>query len=315
MLHSTAFQTHYFQAQGSDRRLAFSSHGDPQAQTVLLCLPGLLETRHTFDPLLHAVDQIRGLRVISMDFCGRGDSDPLPESQTYRMSVYLKDIGELIHQEILAQTPRPQHICLVGTSMGGILALYVAADPTNAIDTVILNDVGFSLSWSSIYGLYGQMSGSKTPSTPAQLAAKLNVSLRALIDVQSPKHFDLQFQTGLMGMKFTHLSARLHCPVHLLYGSESAICTSAQVAEAQVLIPAMQVLKCSGAKHPVPYTAEACDFILKQLPEFVPEPLPEEPEPLAEPLPEPAPEIQPELQPEPPSWWRRIKAALLKSRP
>ena len=61
-----------------NRHLAYSAVGDANSPHVLLCLPGLLETRATFDPLLKAADGLQGLRVISVDLCGRGDSSALP---------------------------------------------------------------------------------------------------------------------------------------------------------------------------------------------------------------------------------------------
>ena len=61
-----------------DRHLAYSAVGAANSAHVLLCLPGLLETRATFDPLLQAAEGVHGLRVVSLDLCGRGDSSPLP---------------------------------------------------------------------------------------------------------------------------------------------------------------------------------------------------------------------------------------------
>ena len=85
------------------RRLAYSAVGDAHSHHVLVCLPGLLETRATFDPLLKAAQAVPGLRVISLDHCGRGDSDPLPHDAGYAMSVYLQDTAQLL-REVAART-------------------------------------------------------------------------------------------------------------------------------------------------------------------------------------------------------------------
>ena len=60
------------------RRLAYSAVGDAHSHHVLVCLPGLLETRATFDSLLQDAEGLHGLRVVSLDVCGRGDASILP---------------------------------------------------------------------------------------------------------------------------------------------------------------------------------------------------------------------------------------------
>ena len=82
------FSAHQFHLLKGNRHLAYSSVGAANSLHVLLCLPGLLETRATFDPLLQAVEGLAGLRVISLDLCGRGDSSPMPGDKDYTMQVY-----------------------------------------------------------------------------------------------------------------------------------------------------------------------------------------------------------------------------------
>ena len=86
-----------------NRHLAYSSVGDANSPHVLLCLPGLLETRATFDPLLKAADGLQGLRVISVDLCGRGDSSPLLGDKGYTMQVYLEDIEHFIRTVLMPE--------------------------------------------------------------------------------------------------------------------------------------------------------------------------------------------------------------------
>ena len=90
-----------FQLPAAERHLAYSQVGDAQSAHVLLCLPGLLETRATFDPLLQAAEGVHGLRIISLDHCGRGDSSPLPGDAGYTMQVYLADTVAFIQHVIM----------------------------------------------------------------------------------------------------------------------------------------------------------------------------------------------------------------------
>lgn len=75
------------------RRMAFTDHGAHAADDVLLCLPGLLETRQTFTAIVDECPE--NLRCLSIDYCGRGDSNPLPQDQGYSMLRYLEDLQHL----------------------------------------------------------------------------------------------------------------------------------------------------------------------------------------------------------------------------
>ena len=134
-----------FQIPKADRHLAYSVVGDVHSPQVLLCLPGLLETRATFDTLLQDAEGVHGLRVVSLDLCGRGDSSQLPADKGYTMQVYLKDIEHFIRAELMPDGQPLPRIELLGTSMGGILAMYLTHDAGNPISGLTLNDIGLNL--------------------------------------------------------------------------------------------------------------------------------------------------------------------------
>ncbi len=247
------------------RHLAYSSVGDRHSPHVLLCLPGLLETRATFDPLLQAAEGVHGLRVISLDLCGRGDSSPLPGDKGYTMQVYLEDIVHFIRAELMPDGNPVPHIDVLGTSMGGILAMYLAHDRRNHIHGLLLNDIGLDLPWMSIYGLYDGMKQAGRLPTPEEMATQFNVSIGAVLAVQSPSHFDLPYRKDWKGMKFGHLLSDFHGPVRLMHGSDSGVCTSQQVKTLQREFPKAQVLEVAGAAHPVPFNAVVNQFVLQSL--------------------------------------------------
>ena len=248
-----------------NRHLAYSSVGDANSSHVLLCLPGLLETRATFDPLLQAADGLQGLRVISVDLCGRGDSSPLLGDKGYTMQVYLEDIVHFIRAELMPDGKPVPHIEVLGTSMGGILAMYLAHDAHNHIRGLFFNDIGLDLPWMSIYGLYDGMKKEGRLPTPEEMADKFNVSIGAVLAVQSPSHFDLPYRKDWKGMKFGHLLSGFKGPVRLMHGSESGVCTPQQVKELQREFPKAQVLEVAGAAHPVPFNAMVNQFVLQAL--------------------------------------------------
>jgi len=247
------------------RRLAFSAVGDRNSPDVLLCLPGLLETRATFDPLLKAAESLHGLRVIGLDLCGRGDSDPMSNDKGYAMSVYLEDVMQFLKHEVMHGDAVMPRVHLLGTSMGGILGMYAASDKHLGIRSLTLNDIGLSLKWLSIYGLYDGMKQAGRMPESHELAQQLNVSIGAVMAVSSPAHFDLPYRKDWKGMQFGHLISGFQGPVRLVYGSASGVCLSEQVTQLEREFPKAEVLEIADAKHPVPFTEVVNHFIIQAL--------------------------------------------------
>jgi pimeloyl-ACP methyl ester carboxylesterase len=247
------------------RHLAYSSVGDVKSPHVLLCLPGLLETRATFDSLLQDAEGLHGLRVVSLDVCGRGDASILPGDKGYTMQVYLEDVEHFIRSELMPEGHPVPRIEVLGTSMGGILGMYLASDVRNHVSGLFLNDIGLDLPWMSIYGLYDGMKKDGRLPTPEEMAAKFNVSIGAVLAVQSPSHFDLPYRKDWKGMKFGHLLSAFKGPLRLMHGSDSGVCTAQQVKELKSEFPKAQVLEVAGAAHPVPFNAAVNKFVLASL--------------------------------------------------
>ncbi len=259
------FPAHQFYWPEKNRHLAYSSVGDANSARVLLCLPGLLETRATFDPLLQAAEGLQGWRVMSLDLCGRGDSSALPSDKGYTMQVYLEDIVHFMRVELMPTGKPVPHIEVLGTSMGGILAMYLAHDPHNHIRGLFFNDIGLDLPWMSIYGLYDGMKKEGRLPTPQEMADQFNVSMGAVLAVQSPVHFDLPYRKDWKGMQFGHLLNGFKGPVRLIHGSESGVCTAQQVKNFKRVFPTAQVLEVAGASHPVPFNALVNQFVCQAL--------------------------------------------------
>lgn len=257
--------THHCLLASSHRRLAFSQVGAQDSPRVLVCLPGLLENRATFDPLLQVAEGLHGLRVISIDHCGRGDSDRLPGDKGYCMSVYLDDTVQFLRQEVMREGHPVPHIELLGTSMGGILAMYLAHEKHTHIAGLFFNDIGLNLNWMSIYGLSDGLKVDGRLPEPADLAVQLKVSVGAVMAVSSPAHFDLSYRKDWKGMQFGHLLNDFKGPVRLVYGSESGVCLSEQVSQLERAFPKAEVLEVAGAKHPVPFTEVVNHFIIQAL--------------------------------------------------
>src|SRR5713226_7724269 len=106
---------------------------DPSAPTVL-CLHGLTRNSRDFEDLAPHLQ--RHARVIVPDVRGRGRSARDPNPQNYQPAIYLQDIIALLDA---VGAPR---VTVIGTSMGGILAMMMAAGHRDRVAAIVLNDIG-----------------------------------------------------------------------------------------------------------------------------------------------------------------------------
>ena len=128
-------------------RMAYWAWGDPANPRVLVCVHGLTRQGRDFDTL--ARDLCGEYRVICPDVAGRGRSDRLPDAMGYGIPTYVADMVALV-----ARLGVPQ-VDWVGTSMGGLIGLGLAALPTAAgspglVRKLVLNDVGPTIEPSSL---------------------------------------------------------------------------------------------------------------------------------------------------------------------
>ena len=100
----------------------------------VVCVHGLTRSGRDFDALAAAL-AASGRRVFCPDLPGRGASDWLPNPALYQPPIYSQALAHL-----LARMDEP--VDWVGTSLGGICGMGIAATPGNVIRRMVLNDVG-----------------------------------------------------------------------------------------------------------------------------------------------------------------------------
>ena len=116
-------------------RLFYRDYAGPTpAGVTALCLHGLTRNSRDFEDL--APRLARSRRVLSLDVRGRGRSACDPQASRYVPPTYAQDVLELL------DVAGVERVVVIGTSMGGILALLLAALRPAAISGVVLNDVG-----------------------------------------------------------------------------------------------------------------------------------------------------------------------------
>ncbi len=101
---------------------------------ALVCVHGLTRQGRDFDTL--ARDLCGSWRVICPDVVGRGRSDWLQDPTGYAIPAYVADMVTLLAR-LDADT-----VDWVGTSMGGLIGLLMAALPNSPVRRLVLNDVG-----------------------------------------------------------------------------------------------------------------------------------------------------------------------------
>lgn len=114
--------------------MAYKQWGDPHNPNVLVCAHGLTRVSGDFDVLARAMCETH--RVICPDVVGRGRSDWLRDPRYYVPSQYVSDMITLLAR-LEAET-----VDWLGTSMGGLIGMGIAALAGNPVRKLLLNDVG-----------------------------------------------------------------------------------------------------------------------------------------------------------------------------
>lgn len=100
----------------------------------ILCLPGLTRNARDFEAL---AERLAGeWRVICPDMRGRGDSDYARDPRTYTPAHYVADVEALLVAEGI------ERFVAIGTSLGGLMTMMLAAANPQRIAAAVINDVG-----------------------------------------------------------------------------------------------------------------------------------------------------------------------------
>jgi len=282
-------------APGGFHRVAYFDWGNPSSGHFVLCVHGLSRNSRDFDFL--ARDLARDCRVVCMDVAGRGESEWLADRADYRFSTYLADASALIAR---ITTPPPkryfgafrgrrpgnaqaQCIDWVGTSMGGLIGMLLAAKPNSPIRRLVLNDVGPFIPWSALYRLKGYMDGGRAFKGIVEVESYLREACEpfgALTDEQwrhlaqhsaDPAddggyrlrydpgirhamrgHADPEFPLGpnvFAGIDLWSVWNEIRCPILVLRGADSDVLSPATLARMRASKPGLDVVELDGVGH------------------------------------------------------------------
>lgn len=252
--------------------LAYKEWGDSNAHKTCICVHGLTRNSRDFDWLAASLIQAGDRRIVCPDIIGRGDSDYLPpvSMHAYGYPQYISDSTALLaHLKVEA-------VDWIGTSMGGLIGMFLAAYPRTPIKSLVLNDVGPFIPKAAIEELQSYVGSDLM--FPTLLAAeeylrRIHVPFGILTDEQwhhmalhtarkTPNGYTLAYDQNIgkvlralepQDVDLWAIWDQVTCPTLVIRGAESNLLLPHTVAEMQKRGPGRQglvtVIEVKGAGH------------------------------------------------------------------
>ena len=247
-------------------RMAYLEWGDPRNRDVLVCVHGLTRSSRDFDELARAL--CSQFRVVCPDVAGRGDSDRLADPRLYAVPQYVSDMVTLIARLDV------EAVRWVGTSLGGLIGMALAAQPHAPLARLVLNEAGPVVSRASLERIAGYV-GTKMqfqsleeaeayiraisapfgPHSDAQWRFLTETWLRRNDDGTWRAHYDPgiadTFRATLPDKDLELWPAydAIRCPTLVLRGADSDLLSRATTAQMSARGPKARVVEIPGVGH------------------------------------------------------------------
>ena len=138
----TASYTHEYWTSTDGLKLHYRDYAGANDRLPVVCLHGLTRNARDFADLAEHLAGDR--RVIVPEMRGRGRSDYAKDSSAYSPLTYVGDV------ELLLSELGISRFISIGTSMGGLMTMLMAATDASRLAGVVLNDIGPELDPSGI---------------------------------------------------------------------------------------------------------------------------------------------------------------------
>jgi pimeloyl-ACP methyl ester carboxylesterase len=248
------------------RAQAASPIAGDRGQKTVICVHGLTRNSRDFDSLAAALISGQYDRAVCPDIVGRGSSDWLTDPANYGYPQYLNDMTAL-----MARLDAPA-VDWVGTSMGGLIGMSIAALPNSPIRRLVLNDIGPVISKASLQriadyvGLDYRFSSLEAlerhlrkihapfgPLTDAQWQHMAQYSQRRLADGNLSLAYDPAIannvKLGVADVDLWALWDRITCPVLVLRGADSDILSAETAQMMRERGPKAELISFAGVGH------------------------------------------------------------------
>ena len=250
-------------------RVHYTDWGSPDTEQVVICVHGLTRNCRDFDALAQAL--VPDFRVICPDIVGRGKSDWLDDKDQYGYPQYCADMAVLIARVTAEKAAKGLY--WVGTSMGGLIGMMIAAQKQSPVSKLVLNDVGMVIPRAALerigsfvgkdprFKSYEELEGYiRTISAP--FGPLTDAQWRHLVENGSTRHEDgswgLSYDPGIghafrRGV-FADVDLRsqfdgVTCPTLLLRGAESDLLTRETAVEMTQRGPRPRLIEFDGVGH------------------------------------------------------------------
>ena len=131
--------TEHYLATRSGNRWYYREYNPAGSGTPVLCLSGITRNSSDFNGLAEHL-AAQGRRVLALDYPGRGKSDYEADWRNYRPLRVLTGIVRFTRALPL------DHAIVIGTSLGGLMLMGLAAFRPGFIRAAVINDIGPDLS-------------------------------------------------------------------------------------------------------------------------------------------------------------------------
>ena len=248
------------------RHMAYIEWGEPDAK-ALVCVHGLTRCARDFDFLAPEMAR-RGYRVICPDVAGRGDSAWLKEPMDYAVPAYSKDMLMLMAHLKLESAH------WLGTSLGGLIGMTIAAMPESPIQRLVLNDVGPVLTVAALQRIAAYLgkwpalptieaaeqfvravSASFGPHTDAEWRFLTEHVVRRNADGSLRMHYDpaiavpFNAEMPARDVELWKFYDEIRCPTLVLRGEQSDLLTRDTLAQMAVRGPRAKTVEIPGVGH------------------------------------------------------------------
>lgn len=259
-------------------KISYRVYG-PDHPVPVVCVHGLGRNAHDFDRL--AVELAgAGRKVICPDVVGRGASDWLKDPADYGYPQYLADMNALIARLDC------QAVDWVGTSMGGLIGMMLAALPGTPLRRLVINDVGAFIPKAALLRIldyfgkdphFDDMAAAERyhrevyrsfgPLTDQQWRRLTETSLRrddgALRLHYDPRIAEPMRSQSIEDLDLWSLWETISCPVLLLRGAESDLLLQETAQEMTRRGPATELYEFPDCGHaPALLSAEQIEPVL-----------------------------------------------------
>lgn len=247
-------------------RVSYLEWGDPRNRDVLVCVHGLTRSARDFDELARAL--AGRLRVVCPDLAGRGESDRLADPMLYGVPQYVADMVTLIARLDV------ESVSWLGTSLGGLVGMALAAQNGSPVRKLILNDAAPVIARAALERIASYVGASpvfatledaekymRTISAPfgehsaAQWRALTESWVRRNDDGSWRPHYDLRIAEVFRAtmpekdLELWPLYDAVRCPTLLIRGEKSDLVSRETAAEMTRRGPKASVVEIRGVGH------------------------------------------------------------------